>query len=127
MKPNVNDFCCVTPNHYLLAGPAGWKHFHLLINAFLQDVSTTSIEEINATYACILFKGHNKDRSSSRSYRTISTCPVIAKGLDIYIRKIHEQSWNSDQASTQFQGMGSSHDLAAILLTECISYSKHTL
>ena len=127
MKPNVNDFCSVTPNHYLLAGPAGWNHFHLLINAFLQDVSTTSIQEINATYACILFKGHNKDRPSSRSYRTISTCPVIAKGLDIYIRKIHERSWNADLPSTQFQGTGSSHELAAILLTECISYSKHTL
>ena len=52
---------------------------------------------------------------------------LVAKGLDIYIQKIHERNWDSDQSSTQFQGAGSSHELAAILLTECISYSKHTL
>ena len=127
MKANVNDFFSITPNHYLLAGPTGCRHFHLLLSAFLHDVNSTSIEEINATYACILFKGHGKPRTSARSYRTISTCPVVAKGLDLYIRKIHGKSWNIDQAPTQYQGEGSSHELAAILLTESISFSRHTL
>ena len=127
MKPDVNDLYSVTPSHYLNAGPVGCKHFFLLLNAFLENVNSTCIEEINATYACILFKGHGKNKSSSRSYRTISTCPVVAKGLDIYLRKLHEDDWYADQVPTQFQGKGSSHELAAILLTESILYSKHTL
>ena len=107
-------------NHYKDAGPAGYRHFFLLLNCLLQDIHNTTIDEINSAYACILFKGHKKDKSSSRSYRTISTCPIVARDL-------HIKSWNSDQAETQFQGEGSSHDLAAVLLTESIEYSLHTL
>ena len=124
MKSNVLDFYSVTPDHYTNAGLAGYVHFHLLLNALLDDLSNTTITAVNRAYACILFKGHNKDRTSSKSYRTISTCPVIAKGLDLYIRRLCISDWNEDQAPTQFQGENSSHELAAILLTECIQYSR---
>ena len=127
MKPDVSDFYSVTPNHYNYAGPAGWNHFHLLLNTLITDVNNTTIEEINTVYACILFKGHGKDKSSSRSYRTISTCPVVAKALDLHLRDLHIESWNQDQSETQFQGEGSSHELAALLLTECIQHSLYTL
>ena len=127
MKPSVNDFYSVTPNHYNYAGPAGWNHFHLLLNSLITDVNNTTIEEINTVYACILFKGHGKDKSSSRSYRTISTCPVVAKALDLHLRDMHIDSWNKDQSETQFQGEGSSHELASLLLTECIQHSLYTL
>ena len=115
------------PNHYNYAGPAGWLHFHLILNCLLNDVNNTDIIEVNTAYACILFKGHGKEKTSDRSYRTISTCPVIAKALDLYIRDLNISSWNSDQAETQFQGEGSSHELAAILLTETIAHSLFTL
>ena len=85
------------------------------------------ITEFCVVYACILFKGHNKDRNSDRSYRTISTCPVVAKALDLYIRDLHKEKWNLDQAPTQYQGDGSSHELAAVLLTETIQHSLHYL
>ena len=127
MKANVIDCYSITPNHYLLAGPAGWKHFSLLLNALLRDLRNTTIDEVNTTYACILFKGHNKDKTLARSYRTISTCPVIGKALDLHIRDLNIRSWNLHQASTQFQGQDSSHELAAILLTECIQHSVHSL
>ena len=127
VKPSVNYLYGVTAYHYKYAGPAGYRHFFLLLNCLLQDIHNTTIDEINSAYACILFKGHKKDKSSSRSYRTISTCPIVAKGLDLYIRDLHIKSWNSDQAETQFQGEGSSQDLAAVLLTESIEYSLHTL
>ena len=71
----------MTINHYYLTGLAGWKHFFLLLNTLLSDVNNTDISEINTVYACILFKGHNKDKCSDCSYRTISSCPVVAKGL----------------------------------------------
>ena len=125
MKPNVNDFFSVTPNHYSYAGPAGWKHFHLLLTALISNINTTSVKEINTVLAIILFKGHNKDKSSDRSYRTISTCPVVAKALDLYIRNLNIEDWNLDKPDTQFQGEGSSHELAAVLLTEVIQQSLY--
>ena len=127
MKPDVADYFSITPNHYNYAGPAGWKHFHFLLNTLISDVNNTDITEINIIYAIILFKGHNKNKQSDRSYRTISTCPVIAKALDLYIRDLHVTSWNNNQADCQFQGEGSSHELAAVLLTECIQHSLHHL
>ena len=89
LKPGVSDFFNITPNHYLYAGPAGCRHFHLLLSSLINDVNATSINEVNSVYSCVLFKGHNKDKSSSKSYRTISTCPLVAKGLDLYIRDLY--------------------------------------
>ena len=127
MKKDVSDVFGISVNHYNYAGPAGWKHFNLLLNSLLEDVNNTNIEEVNTAYACVLFKGHKKDKSSDRSYRTISTCPVVAKALDLYIRDLKILSWNDDQADTQFQGEGSSHELAAVLLTEAIQHSLYTI
>ena len=103
------------------------KHYHLMLNALLLNVNNTVIDEVNNAYACILYKGHSKDRSSANSYRTITTCPVVAKGLDLYVRDRYLELWDQDQAQTQFQGSGSSHELASLLLTECIQYSWKNL
>ena len=127
MKPDVNDFFGLTPNHYIYAGCPGWFHFHLQLNLLINNVNNTVIQEVNTVYACILFKGHDKDKNSDRSYRTISTCPVTAKALDIHIRNINITKWNSKQSNCQFQGTGSSHDLASLLLTECLQHSIHHL
>ena len=45
----------------------------------------------------------------------------------MFICEQFESSWNEDQAETQFQGMGSSHELAAVLLTECLQFSRYSL
>ena len=127
MKPSVHDLQGLTVNHFLYAGPTGWKHFHLLLINLINNINATSIEEINVVYAIVLLKGHKKDKNCDRSYRTISTCTVVAKGLDLYLRDLHKDSWNLVQAETQFQGEGSSRDLAAILLTETIEHSLHSL
>ena len=86
----------IAPNHYLYAGPAGVKHYHLMLNALLLNVNNTVIDEVNNAYACILYKGHSKDRSSANSYRTITTCPVVAKGLDLYVRDRYLELWDQD-------------------------------
>ena len=72
-----------------------------------------------------MHKGYGKDRESDRSYRTISTCPLLAKCLDIYIGQLYYPLWRQVQAPTQFQGEGSSHELASMLLTKAIQYSVH--
>ena len=127
MKPSVVDIYSITSYHYLYAGPSGLKFFNVLLNHLLEDVSSVEIREVNLAYACLLFKGHGKDRTAAKSYRTISTCPVVAKALDIYIRDLYLKQWDADQSEVQFQGTGSSHELAGILLTECIQYSCLTL
>ena len=127
LKPNVSDFYSITANHYLHAGDAGIVHFHLLLEALITDINNITLEEINTVHATILFKGHSKDKSLASSYRTISCCPLVAKSLDMYVRDLNIKSWNNDQASTQFLGEGSSHELAALLLTEVTQHSLYVL
>ena len=124
IKPDVNDLFSITANHFIHAGSAGFVHFNLLLNGFILDVNNCTVEELNSVYALLLYKGHKKDRTLDTSYRTISTCPLIAKGLDIYVRDLSIDKWNEKQAVTQYQGEGSSHELASLLVTEAIQHSK---
>ena len=47
----------------------------------------------------------------------------LSKCIDSYIGKLYGHVWEQQQAGTQFKGRGSSHDLAALLLTEAIQHS----
>ena len=125
LKASVNDFYSITANHFIHAGRAGYAHFHFLLSALIKNVNLASLDELNTIWACILFKGHGKDKESDRSYRTISTCPILAKALDTYVGHLYAEAWSDAQAPTQFQGSGSSHELAAILLTECVKHSLY--
>ena len=127
LKPNVNDLNSITPAHYINAGIEGITHFQYLLNSVIDNINLSSLDELNSVWAIVLFKGHGKDRESDRSYRTISTCPVIAKALDQYIGNLFETGWAEAQAETQFQGHGSSHELAALLVTEVIQHSLFIL
>ena len=124
LRPDVNDLYSITARHYLHAGMEGVIHFSFLLNLIIRNVNLSSLEELNR--AMILHKGHGKDRESDRSYRTISTCPFLSKALDKYVGSLYESGWVSAQAETQFQGTGSSHELAALLLTECINFSIYS-
>ena len=123
LKPNVNDLNSITPAHYINAGIEGITHFQYLLNSVIDNINLSSLDELNSVWAIVLFKGHGKDRELDRSYRTISTCPVIAKALDQYIGNLFETGWAEAQAETQFQGHGSSHELAALLVTEVIQHN----
>ena len=101
----------------------GIRHFLFLINTIIQEVELASIRELNTAHAVVFHKGHGKSRSLSSSYRTISSCPFIAKALDIYLGELSKDDWKEVQAPTQFQGHGSSHELASLLLTTAIQYS----
>ena len=93
------------------------------MNAAITDLNNLSLEELCTVWACVLYKGHNKDRYCDKSYRTISTCPFVSKVLDTYIADLYSSTWNADTCTTQFQKRSSSHDLAALLLTETINHS----
>ena len=123
VRADVNDFYSITANHFINAGQPGIDHHHFILSAIVNNINLSSVDELNTAWACILYKGHQKDKESDRSYRTISTCPFIAKCVDIYIGRLNSGRWNSVQAETQFQGEGSSHELSALLLTETIQYS----
>jgi len=79
LRPNVNDLNSITPAHYINAGTEGITHFHFLLNTVIDNINLSSLDELNSVWAIVLFKGHGKDRESDRSYRTISTCPVLPK------------------------------------------------
>ena len=127
IKPAVSDFFSISARHFTHAGMAGFVHFNLLMNVFITDVNKCTIEELNTVFALLLFKGHGKDRTIDSSYRTISSCPLLAKGLDMYVREVFIDKWNMQQAATQYQGESSSHELASLLITEAILHSKFTL
>ena len=125
MKSSVADFWSITPLHFRNAGDEGFKHFFYLMNMAISDTNNTSAKELNTVYALLLHKAHGKSRTSDRNYRTISTCPVLAKGLDMFLHDLFKDSWNTAQAPTQYQGEGSSHELVSLLLTETIQESLH--
>ena len=125
LKPDVNDLYSVTPAHFINAGREGFAHFAFLINHIIEDINLSSLDSLNSVWAMVLFKGHGKERESDRSYRTISTCPLLSKALDKHVGNLFESGWAAAQASTQFQGSGSSHELAALLLTETIQHSLY--
>ena len=93
-KPSVTDLYSITPRHFTNAGSAGLVHFNLLLN---------SLDELNSVYTLLLYKGHKKDRTLDTSYHTISTCPLLAKSLDLFIKDLNIEKWNEKQAATQYQ------------------------
>ena len=127
MKPSVKDIWSITPLHYQNAGDEGKVHFNFLLNQVILEINSSSSKELNTVCALLLHKSHGKSRTCDRSYRTISTCPVIAKALDMHIHDLFIHLWNDVQAATQYQGEGSSHELASVLVTESIQHSRYNL
>ena len=123
IRPAVSDIYSITAAHYLNGGPVAIRHFQFLLNTILDTIELSSIAELNNVHTVILHKGHKKDRSLASSYRTISSCPFIAKAADIYLGGLSQDDWKSSQASTQFQGPSMSHELASLLLTTSIQDS----
>ena len=125
MKKSVLDFWSVTPLHFCNAGTQGHLHFNFLMNQVILNINNSTVKELNTVYALLLHKGHGKCRTSDRSYRTISSCPVLAKALDMYIQDLFAPQWNAVQATTQYQGGGNSHELASLLVTESVQQSLY--
>ena len=88
LKKNVIDFYSITPLHYLNAGQEGLAHYNYLLNAIISDTNNAKVEELNIANGNILFKGHNKDKNSHRSYRTI-------KSVDFYLRELYHDKWDN--------------------------------
>ena len=125
MKSHVVDFFSITSLHYRNAGEEGLLHFCSLLNSIIMDVNNATLEELNLALGIILYKGHSKDKTSDRAYRTISTCPFLAKALDLYLRDLYQELWDKCTAPTQYQAPGSSHELASLLVTEVTQFSIH--
>ena len=92
LGPHVKDFFSISPNHYLAAGTHGIRHFSHLLNILITDLNTTAIPELNSAWAIMLHKGHGKPRSSSRSWRCISTCPLLAKALNLKVADMQREN-----------------------------------
>ena len=123
LKPSGVDLYSLTSLHFIHAGAEGLHHLVFIMNRILNNINCSSIEELNSVWATILFKGGGKDVESDRSYRQLSCCPLIAKLIDMYVVELNSDLWSRAQAPTQYQGSGSSHELAALTITETINYS----
>ena len=127
VRPDVLDLFSISARHYLAAGPAGHEHFASLLNMIITNINLSTAADLNSTWSVMLHKGHGKPRSLCRSWRCISTCPLVPKALDLYVSDLHRDNWTLASAPTQFMTKGSSHELAALLLTETICYATLTL
>ena len=117
IRASVADFYSITAGHYLNGGEAALDHFCFMFNAILGSIDVADTPELNTAHAVVLHKGHGKDKNLDTSYRIISSCPFLAKCVDIYLGELSKDDWKSCQATTQYQGEGMSHELAALLLT----------
>ena len=70
------------------------------------NIDNTTISEPNTALGIILYKGHSKDRTADKSYRTISTCPVLTMAFDLHLRDLFQEHWNSKTDETQYQKAG---------------------
>ena len=89
LKPHVNDYFSITAQHYISAGSKGLLHFHYLLNIIIKDVNLASVEDLNAAYALLLYKGSRKLKTNERFYRTISTRPFLLKAFDMYLHQLY--------------------------------------
>ena len=101
-----------------------WTFFFIL-RSIIRNINLSGLDELNTIFACVLYKGHGKSREET--HHTISTCPLIVKALDLYVRDLCLNEWNNVQAPSQFQGPHMSHDLASLLLTETVNFSLNVL
>ena len=122
IRQNVKDLFSITALHYINAGNEGLEHYNFLLNCIIQNIELAEVVEFNIAHGLIIHKGHGKDKNSDRSYRTISTCPFLAKSLDLYTRDLYYDLLDDQQAPTQYFGSGSSHELASLLVAETIQY-----
>ena len=123
IRKNVKDLFCITALHYIYAGEEGLEHFNFLLNLVIDDIGLAEVTELNVAHGLIIYKGHGKDKNNERSYRTISTCPFLAKSLDLYVKDLYIDLLEENQAPTQYFGSGSSHELASLLVTETVQFS----
>ena len=96
-----------------------------LLNSIIDLINSSSMAEMNTIWANILHKCHGKDAEVDRSWRTISCCPFLAKAMDMYLVVLNNDGWAASQAPTQFQGDNSSHELAALAVTEAVLQGLH--
>ena len=123
IRPSVSDYTSITTLHYQNTSFGCLEHLQYLINGIVDELDNLAIDDLKVTSACILYKSHGKDKSLAESYRKISSWPYLSKCIDSYISELYGHVWEQQQAGTKFKGRGSSHDLAALLLTEAIQHS----
>ena len=75
MKANVSDIYSISPRHFIESGEVGLGFFNFLLNLLIENVNLTSLPALNSAWSIVLYKGHNKPKSSYPSYRCISLCP----------------------------------------------------
>ena len=127
LSPHVADISSITPTHYLTVGVCGVTHFQALLNLLVSNVNLATLKEINSAWAVMRHQGGSKPHHLAKSWRCISTCPLVAKAMDLYVYGLHKEQWEAVATPTQFMRDSSSHELCDLTLTEAITHSTRNL
>ena len=106
LSPHVADIASITPTHYLAVGVPGVTYFQALLNLLISNVNLVTLKEVNSAWAVMQYKGGSKPRHLAKSWQCISTCPLVAKAMDLYIYGLCKEEWLAVAAQTQFMMEG---------------------
>ena len=59
IRPSVTDLYSISGHHYVHGGNEALEHLHFLLNGVIQDLNNITVDELNMTWACIVYKGHS--------------------------------------------------------------------
>ena len=85
LKPQFCDHFNMSALHFIHGSPLAVLHFQFIVNSAIENIDVTSCEEMNDTHACVLFKGHSKDKTLASSYRTISSFSELGSAMNLVL------------------------------------------
>ena len=114
------DIYHLTVEHLRYCGDSARKYVLSFINMVLDNINYLSCPQIKLGVGTAVYKGKNKPKTSSNSYRRITVSPIIGAIIDYYVDPIAEATFRLQQSPDQLGfTMGVSYLLAAIQRGEC--------
>ena len=122
LKPHITDYSS-DPNALSCHCCVGINCFKELLNLLIRNVALGNLLEINSVWSYMLYKDRSRPCDLGNSWRTISSCPLVSKAMDMYVITFHKPQWYASCAPTQYMKPSSSHEVAAVFLTKVILHT----
>ena len=114
------DIYHLTVEHLRYCGDSARRHVLTFINMVLTNINYLSCPQIKLGVGTAVYKGKNKPKTLSNSYRRITVSPILGAIIDYYIDPIAEATFRLQQSPDQLGfTSGISYLLAAIQRGEC--------
>ena len=121
------DIYHLTTEHLRYCGPVAKTALLNLINSILEEIYYLSCPQIKRGLGTAIYKGKNKPRNISSSYRRVTVTPQIGNIIDRYIDPIAEELFRKVQSPEQMGfTKGVSYLMAAMVRGECQRWAIDT-